>query len=98
MRNFLRRKEDFICENCGAKVKGSGYTNHCPNCLFSKHVDEGIPGDRKSKCQGLMSPIGLEQKHGEYVLTHKCLKCGKITKNKTSPEDNFEKILDLVKG
>lgn len=96
--NFIKRKEDFTCEKCGAKVKGTGYTNHCPNCLFGKHVDEEIPGDRQSSCRGLMEPISIEQKHGEYILIHKCQKCGKVMKNKTSPEDNFEKILQISKG
>ncbi|HCR42265.1 TPA: hypothetical protein DIV45_02815, partial [Patescibacteria group bacterium] len=38
-KNFIRTKEDFTCENCGHRVKGSGYTNHCPKCLYSQHVD-----------------------------------------------------------
>ena len=36
---FKRKKENFVCENCGAEVKGDGFTNHCPKCLYSKHVD-----------------------------------------------------------
>ena len=43
---FIRREENFVCEVCGAKVKGTGYTNHCPQYLWSKHVDKLIPGDR----------------------------------------------------
>lgn len=39
-KNFTRVIEDFICENCGTEVKGNGYTNHCPKCLWSKHVDK----------------------------------------------------------
>ncbi|MFA6992594.1 MAG: RNHCP domain-containing protein, partial [Candidatus Gracilibacteria bacterium] len=38
-KRFSRTIEDFVCEKCGAKVKGDGYTNHCPKCLWSKHVD-----------------------------------------------------------
>ncbi|MEK7158524.1 MAG: RNHCP domain-containing protein, partial [Patescibacteria group bacterium] len=44
-RTFQRRVEDFTCESCGAQVTGDGYTNHCPQCLVSKHVDV-YPGDR----------------------------------------------------
>jgi ribosomal protein L37AE/L43A len=95
MRNFIRKKEDFTCDFCKTKVKGTGYTNHCPRCLYSKHVDEAIPGDRASGCQGLMLPIKVENHGQEYVLIHKCLKCGKETKNKTAKEDNFEEILKL---
>ena len=44
---FTKIDEEFICENCGKKVKKLGYTcrNHCPYCLHSKHVDVN-PGDR----------------------------------------------------
>ena len=61
MKRFSRRTEDFTCEHCGTKVKGNGYTNHCPQCLYSKHVDIN-PGDRLSDCGGLMEPIDIEQK------------------------------------
>lgn len=96
--NFIRCQEDFVCEVCGTKVKGTGYTNHYPNCLYSKHVDQNVPGDRDNPCRGLMEPIGVELDHGEYSLLHRCQKCGRITKNKTNPEDNFEKILEISKG
>ena len=92
---FIKKVENFICEHCGIKVTGTGYTNHCPKCLWSKHVDKNIPGDRNDSCHGLMEPIGVEIKHGEYSLIHRCQKCGKIMKNKTNPEDNFEKIIEL---
>jgi hypothetical protein len=96
MKKFQRKIENFVCANCGAKVKGNGYTNHCPNCLWSKHVDIN-PGDRASDCGGLMEPIGIELKNGEYILTLNCLKCGHIRKNKTISEDNFDKIVELAK-
>lgn len=96
-KHFIREKEDFVCQVCGTKVKGTGYTNHCPNCLFSKHVDLEVPGDRKADCGGLMEPVGLELKKGQYYVFHRCQKCGKKTKNKTSDKDNFEKILKLAK-
>lgn len=93
---FIKKTEDFVCEVCGTKVVGTGYTNHCPNCLFSKHVDETVPGDRKSPCSGLMEPVGVEINHGEYSLLHRCQKCGKMTKNKTADNDDFEKILKIT--
>lgn len=93
---FIKKEEDFICKVCGTKVKGTGYTNHCPNCLFSLHVDEEIPGDRESYCNGLMEPIKAEIESGEYILTHKCQKCKKVSRNKISEEDNFEEILKLL--
>ena len=97
-KHFIRIQENFVCEFCKAEVKGNGYTNHCPNCLFSKHVDENIPDDRNSLCHGLMEPVGVEQKHGEYLILHRCQKCGKIAKNKVEENDNFEKILQLSKS
>ena len=93
---FFKKEEDFVCKVCGTKVKGTGYTNHCPNCLFSLHVDEEIPGDRLSTCKGLMEPLKAEIENGEYTLTHKCQICKKVIKNKTSQEDNFEEILKLL--
>lgn len=96
MKKFNRNIEDFTCENCGTEVQGNGYTNHCPNCLFSKHVDIN-PGDRSAECGGLMEPVGLEIKNGEYIIIHRCKKCGFMRKNKTSPDDNFEAVLSLSK-
>ena len=95
MRLFQKRKENFVCDNCGHKVTGTGYTNHCPKCLYSKHVDVN-PGDRKEICQGLMQPIAVEQKHGEYIILHKCLKCGVLRRNKSVPADDFNKLISLA--
>lgn len=93
---FQRKIEDFICENCGEKVIGNGFTNHCPRCLFSKHVDI-TPGDRSEECGGLMEPIGLELEKGKYVITQKCLKCGRIWRNEARPEDEIGQFLtDLL--
>ena len=96
MKQFQRRQEDFICEHCGAHVKGNGYTNHCPQCLYSKHVDIN-PGDRAEKCGGLMEPIDLILKDGEYILVHRCQKCGFERRNKVSKNDNFESILHIAR-
>ncbi len=97
MKKFNRRIENFICEHCGTEVHGNGYTNHCPNCLWSKHVDVN-PGDRAADCGGLMEPVGVELKNGEYILLQKCKKCGHLRKNKVSPEDNFEEIIKLSRS
>lgn len=56
------------------------------------------PGDRANICGGMMKPISVEMKFKEYILTHKCEKCGFKKKNKTVPEDNFEAILALAKS
>lgn len=91
---FQKKTEDFVCENCGTEVKGTGYTNHCPKCLTSRHVDVN-PGDRKNSCRGLMDPVGVELKKGEYVILHKCRKCGEMKKNKASDDDEFDVILGI---
>jgi len=96
MSNFLKKVENFTCDFCGAKVRGSGYTNHCPKCLYGKHGDEEVPGDRASGCRGLMVPVRAEVRGEEYILIHRCQKCGKVTRNKTTKEDNFEEILKLL--
>lgn len=93
---FKKTKEDFICEHCGEKVLGSGYTNHCPICLWSKHVDNN-PGDRANQCQGLMKPLGLIIKGKETVIIQACVKCKKIAKIRASKNDNQEEITKLSK-
>jgi len=94
-RKFVRNKEDFVCEHCGAHVQGSGYTNHCPNCLWSKHVDIN-PGDRAHDCQGMMEPIGLIVAK-DWVIVHRCVTCGVIMKNRTAQDDNRDELVALAK-
>lgn len=100
----------FICKKCGRKVPkkalGTKNRNHCPFCLWSYHVDEEKPGDRKSSCHGLMEPLGLTFKHegfdkygnkrkGELMIIHYCLICGKISINRLAGDDNPEKVMEL---
>ena len=91
---FQRKIEDFICEHCGTDVVGNGYTNHCPKCLWSKHVDIN-PGDRLGKCHGLMEPVSYIKKGGDFVINHKCLKCGFEKRNRTCSEDSFDEMLKI---
>lgn len=91
IRKFQRVKENFICKRCGFFVRGSGYTNHCPQCLWSKHVDVN-PGDRKAQCQGLMEPVDAELKGGECAILHRCVSCGFKKRNKASKDDNLDAI------
>ena len=96
-RKFQRTKEDFICENCGLSVHGSGYTNHCPACLWSKHVDV-YPGDRSETCVGMMAPVEVDLRSGKYYLVHKCESCGIERRNKTAQEDDFETLMQIVES
>ena len=93
-RKFQRTKEDFTCERCGFFVRGSGYTNHCSQCLWSKNVDVN-PGDRQAECLGLMEPVGVELEGGEYTILHRCISCGFEKRNKMAKNDNFDVILQL---
>ena len=94
---FQKNVEDFICDHCGEKVIGDGYTNHCPKCLWSKHVDIN-PGDRASECQGMMKPIRVEVERGETLLTYRCEKCGFLRRKKVEKNDNFDEVIKLAKG
>lgn len=47
------------------------------------------PGDRKSECRGRMEPTKLEWIKDEFLITHKCVKCGYEKRNKTSEGDNL---------
>jgi len=96
-KRFQKKVEDFVCEHCGANVKGKGYTDHWPKCLWSKHVDIN-PGDRKSKCNGLMEPIGAEAKGNKYIINYRCTKCGYKHRVKSVPDDDFNKILSLFQN
>jgi uncharacterized Zn finger protein len=97
MKLFQRKIENFKCDNCGYEVLGNGYTDHCPKCLYSKHVDIN-PGDRQSKCGGLMKPIGFEIKHGKYIINYGCLKCGYIHKVKTDKNDNMDVLIKIIEN
>jgi len=100
---FQKRVEDFTCEHCKAEVKGTGYTNHCTQCLWSKHVDIN-PGDRKAveTCGGMMKPLRIEGSSGsrgveEYMIVHECVVCGHTKRNRVSTSDNFDSVLAVIK-
>lgn len=93
-KKFQRTVEDFNCGHCGFEIFGDGYTNHCPRCLWSRHVDKN-PGDRAASCGGMMEPMSAEEKNGEYIIMNRCIKCGLKKNNKSSPDDNIERIIDL---
>lgn len=94
MKKFTRTIEDFTCEKCGTHVSGNGYTNHCPKCLWSKHVDVN-PGDRAGECGGLMEPVAVFKKGREFILMHRCGVCGFERKNKLGKDDMFDSVLKL---
>lgn len=94
-KKFTKNKENFTCEHCGVAVVGNGYTNHCPGCLWSKHVDL-FPGDRLRECQALMMPVIVENIKGKFRVTHECTKC-KIRKvNNLLANDSMDVALAIV--
>ncbi|MCR4328216.1 MAG: RNHCP domain-containing protein [Patescibacteria group bacterium] len=94
-KKFQRTKEDFTCEQCSFTVEGNGYTNHCPKCLWSKHVDVN-PGDRAATCGGTMEPVGVEVGGERHSIVHVCTRCNFERKNKVSKDDDFDTILTLL--
>lgn len=106
MKRFTKNDSGFICQNCGFEVEPLSYTsrNHCPKCLCSLHVDI-LPGDRACECRGILQPIFAEPAAEGFVITHKCQKCGAISKNKSAvkkkgtalPDEQFDDTDLLIK-
>ncbi len=96
MKRFNVIDEGFVCEHCGKKVMPLHYTarDHCPFCLFSKHVDI-LPGDRKNTCQGLLKPIGLSKYRDTYKILYQCEKCHETHKNIVAKDDDVNLIIKL---
>lgn len=93
-------EETFKCAKCGAYVAqenaGTQHRNHCPNCLFSLHLDDK-PGDRAAYCGGLMEPIAVWVRHGgEWALIHRCQDCGALSSNRIAADDNEILLLSLA--
>ena len=70
--------------------------DHCPYCLYSKHVDIN-PGDRLNTCHGLLKPIDIEKYKDTYKIIYECTKCHKIHKNIMAKDDNMDIIIELSK-
>jgi CRISPR/Cas system CSM-associated protein Csm3 (group 7 of RAMP superfamily) len=109
--------EGFKCSNCNRFVStaeniGTKNRNHCPYCLYSKHLDSKRAGDRKSDCKSLMKPIGLTFKkekrnkykdsdsEGEIMLVHLCTNssCSKISINRIAGDDEPETIMSVLEN
>ena len=98
LKMFNMLDEAFICEKCGKKVEKLNYSarDHCPYCLYSKHVDIN-PGDRQNNCRGLLKPIDIEKFKNTYKIIYKCEKCGEIHKNIIAKDDDMDKIIEISK-
>jgi len=93
----------FVCAHCGELVlplTNGSYRNHCPFCLYSRHVDSAN-GDRLCSCHGLMQPVGIKRNRKKgYQIIHRCQRCGTTRSNKaagnTIQPDNIEEIIKLM--
>jgi hypothetical protein len=99
-RGDRRRTTSFRCGNCRLDVPtdavGTEHRNHCPNCLWSRHVDRS-PGDRAAGCGSLMEPIAITVRGaGEWVLVHRCNGCDEVHLNRSAGDDNALALLRLA--
>lgn len=90
-RTSSRRAENvsFSCLHCGAAVLPSAtgsFRNHCPRCLWSRHVDV-FPGDRAAGCGGPMAPVALDHTGKGWMIVHRCLDCGHTGRNRAALDD-----------
>ncbi|HEV8565032.1 MAG TPA: RNHCP domain-containing protein [Actinomycetota bacterium] len=101
-RRLERRHESnsFRCHHCRVVVStravGTDHRNHCPNCLWSRHLDDS-PGDRSVDCGSLMEPIAISVRgQGEWVLIHRCTGCEALHLNRTAGDDDPLVLLKLA--
>ena len=89
----MKKRDTFRCLHCRYEVPTNGggtqHRNHCPNCLWSRHLDDVRPGDRASDCQASMEPIAISvRRDGEWVLVHRCHGCGELDTNRIAADDS----------
>jgi len=102
--------DTYRCLQCGNLVStsrmqaGVNNRNHCPCCLWSRHLDLHTAGDRLSACRGMMQPVGLTckvsagSKNGELMIVHRCTGCGKLSLNRIAADDLASALLELLDG
>jgi len=99
-RHARAQPSSFRCGHCRLDVSldavGTAHRNHCPNCLWSRHVDDS-PGDRAAECGSLMEPIAITVRgNGEWVLVHRCRGCDELHLNRTAGDDNPLMLMRLA--
>ena len=90
----------FRCRRCkllvGSLPSGGRQRNHCPYCLYSRHLDGRTPGDRASDCGAAMAPIArFIRPNGEHALLHHCLGCAAERHNRVAADNDFDLLLSL---
>ena len=96
---LIARNDPFHCGHCNRSVepvKRGGYRDHCPFCLYGQHVDERLPGDRASFCEGMLIPFSVSStaKKG-FIIHYRCERCEVERVNKAASDDDYEQILLL---
>ena len=107
-------EQGFICVQCHLFVScapdaaGVQNRNHCPGCLWSRHLDWRSAGDRLSVCRAAMRPVGLTTKRGtnkyarerdgELMLIHQCTACETVVINRIAADDSAVAILALFES
>jgi hypothetical protein len=102
----------FKCAQCRQFVStdtllsGVNNRNHCPYCLWSRHLDLFASGDRLAACKAKMQPVGLtlkrsrnkyaQEQDGELMLIHRCIECGKLSINRTAADDEPSSVFTLL--
>jgi hypothetical protein len=110
--DVYQRTIGFTCVLCNFPVRSeiefSGVLNrnHCPFCLWSRHVDLWQAGDRLSACKMPMQPIALTFKksrnkygtsRGELMIIHQCQACKAISINRIAADDDVDELLSVMK-
>lgn len=108
--NKTLMNDTYRCLQCGNLVStnrllaGVNNRNHCPCCLWSRHLDLHNAGDRLSACRSMMKPVGLTRKasagsnSGELMIVHRCTGCGKLSLNRIAADDLPSVLLELLDG
>lgn len=91
----------FRCRHCQLDVPldapGTRHRNHCPYCLWSRHVDDDVPGDRDAACGSSMEPLAVAVRgDGEWLLLHRCVACDQLRLNRTAGDDSPLLLLRLA--
>jgi hypothetical protein len=100
-RDRRRSPDTFRCRHCRLDgpldAPGTNRRNHCPSCLWSRHLDDDVPGDRAAECGGSMEPIAVWVKRdGEWAIVHRCATCGVLRTNRVAGDDDAWAMMALA--
>ena len=88
MQGALRAEADSgEAGGAGHQYGGRNHDDCATMLLDVQHVDV-VPGDRASDCQGILDPIGAQQRSGAWVIRYRCRSCGHLQNNRAHPDDD----------